>query len=205
MTPEGKSTIDLLISQPATGVWISQEICEVNWPRLSSISCHQTWSDAFCWWSLGSTGGRFRGTLRGEKNRKWWNMGADPHFMFFFDDPQSFPSFLPSRARSMATMTTGFVVVPGVEMLATTLALDKCSDLTAAHQGWKTWFNHYVTMGNGESRKDGAEWFLVAGFVHVFLIFTWNGMKWDDDPHDKQMLTGCEATSRGIYRGFIGL
>jgi hypothetical protein len=37
------------------------------------------------------------------------------------------------------------------------------------------------------------------------LIFTWNGMKWDDDPHDKQMLTGCEATSRGIYRGFIGL
>ena len=201
MTPEGKSTIDLLISQPATGVWISQEICEVNWPRLSSISCHQTWSDAFCWWSLGSTGGRFRGTLRGKKPRKWWNMGADPHFMFFFfDDPQSFPSFLPSRARSMATMTTGFVVVPGVEMLATTLALDKCSDLTAAHhQGWKTWFNHY-----GEWRIQKGWCWVISGCWFRSCFFDFH-LKWDDDPHDKQMLTGCEATSRGIYRGFIGL
>ena len=84
MTPEGKSTIDLLISQPATGVWISQEICEVNWPRLSSISCHQTWSDAFCWWSLGSTGGRFRGTLRGKKTQKMMKHGSwSPFYVFF--------------------------------------------------------------------------------------------------------------------------
>jgi len=78
--------------------------------------------------------GTFSGNIAGKKNPEndeTWEL--IPILCFFFDDPQSFPSFLPSRARSMATMTTGFVVVPGVEMLATTLALDKCSDLTAAH------------------------------------------------------------------------
>ena len=44
----------------------------------------------------------------------------------------------------------------------------------------------------------------ISGWMVSFMFFDFH-LKWDDDPHDKQILTGCEATSRGIYRGFIGL
>ena len=78
----------------------------------------------------------------------------------------------------MATMTTGSVVVPDVEMLATTLALDKCSDSTAE-------FNMQNDQRSGDQWRSSMAKDCFFGCQAIFGVVSFMFLDfhpWDEDP-----------------------